>query len=433
MLKCRNILSTCTGLLLCWELVDGNCEDDFITDKFSYLAIPDARVKYIYNDNLPEHLQHSVPWAFKHARKACKECSDLGGRFWEAEVLIDRYMDDMHSHNSSLPDRFARKLKWRMQTDYLSNEELRFCLCAPSSCEAEDVGKLLHHYLARKIRMGRLPQVKESSMGSVAELWDWSKLELDFVIGGIDNCGTNSVWRNLQLHPSIGWLSDTFFAGVLHRRLLPLRSQLEEHSSNLHHAKLKGAMANTIPTLPIAQLALASLPNLQVFLMTCDPVTRLEKHFMYYHSCETAELHAPLRVEGQPCYFRLGELLSKRPDFHESARMGKYIATMKKSMGQRLKILHQSWLREKPLQFYNQILESLGESEHFTAETPFKRYNHHPGDRSELCQDPSLQSFLKRMLDTDYREISSLFQEAGKEIPADLRLRRIRCNRSTHG
>ena len=124
---------------------------------------------------------------------------------------------------------------------------------------------------------------------AVAELSHWSHFRLDFVIAGLDNCGTTSLGRWLQQLDDIefsrlGEEDDFFFEND---RLLPFLSEVERFNSQWKsHRTLKGLRHPSLWAHLRVRMALARIPQLKVLLVVCDPLSRVDKAFWWYHICD---------------------------------------------------------------------------------------------------------------------------------------------------
>lgn len=316
----------------------------------------------------------------------------------------------------------------------------RASLCVPRSCERDDVESFISPYYAFAYFCRGIPSDgRPDIVGQVTavELSHWSKLRLDFAITGADNCGTNSMRMNLQQHPDISFThpneTDDFFMWTTQRRVLPLLSQVDDFNSRSTSGAIRPALLGLnhggIFSHGLARVALSEIPHLQVLLVVCDPLGRLEKEFMKYRLCNRSA-----SGQGQPddgkCAESMAEVLAM-PDFLAMQRMAPHLMEMKGLFGERLSILHQDSLRTSPRLTYHGLALLLGSTRPFLSGTSFRRYNSHRGHRTDLCMNASLVQALKVELESsgEYRILEELLSQEGGELPRRLLLHECRCDR----
>lgn len=119
---------------------------------------------------------------------------------------------------------------------------LRLNLCVPGICNQNSVGKsIVPGSFGQLLGQASMLNGTFEDAVEVEELLPWDSFDVDFAIGGIDNCGTASLHMNLDQHPELVFrstsLDDHFFINSLANRLLPLRSQVEMYNAQVQSAK----------------------------------------------------------------------------------------------------------------------------------------------------------------------------------------------------
>ena len=373
-------------------------------------------------------------------------CWVHGGRYWELTVNITKLF---HMTTASSKPRFLRHLsRLSGQEDDLDAESLpdmRLSICAPQECEGDSMPSIFERTYAQKF-MGRRASLRigNSSLSDVLhieELADWSSLHVDFVVGGVDGCGTSSLHRNLNEHPEIAfstWAEDFFFTEQLAHRLLPLKSQVDGYNAQLKtiadeqsrrfgiRPRLIGTCNPTIFSYALARRKFASMPNLKMIVILCDPLGRMEKLFMEYHFCGQAG--AP---KGQ-CFQSAGALLKERHRklrrFWRSRAIAEHMPSMMSLFSGRILFVHQEQLRNHAQETYLSLANFLGARYSFPHETMFLRYNSVGGHRTDLCHNQTLVSLLKRELEPEYLMQETLMRAAEEVVPERLRRRLTRCD-----
>lgn len=385
-----------------------------------------------HNDSWLEHL-------FGVAQTELLGCWVAGGRYWEAELQLEDYSASLPPNASHLPGCWRAHLHARVGIDGLP-PLLRSALCAPARCERTEVTALLLPRFFGLLLGSReaLPFVLPEQTVAL-ELSDWSALSLDFVIAGIDGCGSTSLHRNLAQHPEIGFTSDdvdAFFGQIIQHRLLPLRSQVEAFNGRRAGSRRRPAVLGLCnPTLfsnAIARQALALIPDVRLVIVLCDPLGRNEKRFMVHHMCHEdmdAAVRSgdasPVRAWGAACRRSIAALLDE-PALLSKGLVGSHLAEVADIFGARLMLLHQESLREKPRETYSAIAAFVGTSVPFASKASFHRYNSRRGHRTDLCRNASLARVLQQRLRADYEMLERLM---GDGAPPSLRSRQTRCNR----
>jgi len=245
---------------------------------------------------------------------------------------------------------------------------------------------------------------------AVAELSHWSHFRLDFVIAGLDNCGTTSLGRWLQQLDDIefsrlGEEDDFFFEND---RLLPFLSEVERFNSQWKsHRTLKGLRHPSLWAHLRVRMALARIPQLKVLLVVCDPLSRVDKAFWWYHICDPPLPHpefGPL-VRPRGCFESISSVLESTlehqgPTFLGRFAIQRHVEHLKQLFQQRLLVVHQAFMRESSWDTFLQIASWLGLSK-VPADIQLGRHNHRPGHRTDLCRNSTLVNLLKVLLSSE--------------------------------
>ena len=237
----------------------------------------------------------------------------------------------------------------------------------------------------------------------VAELSHWSRFQLDFIIAGIDTCGTTSLGRWLQQLGDIefsrlGEEDDFFFQSD---RLLPFASEVEEFNSQwIRQKSLKGLRHPSIWAHLRVRMALARIPQLKVLLVVCDPLSRIDKAFWWYHICDPPLPHPEISTLVRPkgCFESISSVLE--PGFLGRFVIQRHVEHLQQLYQRRLLVIHQEFMRELPWETFLQIVSWLGISV-VPSELHFGRYNHRPGHRTDLCRNLTLVNLLKGLLSSE--------------------------------
>ena len=241
--------------------------------------------------------------------------------------------------------------------------------------------------------------VPTEAEAQVVELSHWSRFELDFVIAGVDNCGTTSLGRWLQQLEGVefsrgGEEDESLFA---HDRLLPYLSEVEAFNSQWRSSStLKGLRHPSLWAHLRARMALARIQRLRVLLVVCDPLSRIDKAFWWYHICNPSLPHpeaGPLLRPGT-CYDSIASALE--PGFLRRFDVRRHLEHVQRLFGQRLVVLHQEHLRLQAPEAFYRVLLFLG----LTAPEwcRLARHNHRPGHRTDLCNNDTLVLRFKEAL-----------------------------------
>lgn len=399
---------------------------------------------------------------FSHAQNEVLGCQVHSGRYWEMVLNIRELFDVTHTWaRPSLMTHVASAFNMevpsaRDQLPYV----LRLCLCTPGICDAPDVARnIVPDFFAPEF-MGSNPKsmIKDATFADVIEieeLQDWSSINLDFVIGGIDGCGTASLHMNLEKHADVAFVDsepDYYFTNKLAHRLLPLKSHVEEYNAQVAAAadakwKLTGrrplVVGACIPALfstGLARMKLAAIPKLKLVLIFCEPLGRMEKSFMHHRLCfddldaaEERGYATRLRDPSKKCFASTTALLTEKSgeleDFWENRAIHPHVPTLFALFQENLMVMHQEQLRINPSEVFDSLAVFLG-AEAFPDAAKFARYNSIGGHRTDLCHNMTLVHELQQHLEEDYyvQERAMELRNANRSFLARLRRRRTRCH-----
>eukprot|EP00929_Paragymnodinium_shiwhaense_P101936 TRINITY_DN65131_c0_g1_i1.p1 TRINITY_DN65131_c0_g1~~TRINITY_DN65131_c0_g1_i1.p1 ORF type:complete len:515 (+),score=84.92 TRINITY_DN65131_c0_g1_i1:158-1702(+) len=395
-----------------------------------------------------------------YANNQAIHCLNNAGRYWEVEVATANYSQWLMSTDIEAEFPTLNKEQFVNTQEMLIHlferhgtvpNTVRSGLCAPKICSKDAiVAELIPRFVA--ILTSKITEKLEppppDGMSQAVELAPWSAFDVDFIITGMDTCGTTSLHRNLERHPKIELCnnlgsSDSFFDD-LKRHILPPREQVNMWKADcerkLIHKGLTGPISkdrrsfrlglrqSMLFQLSHARMAMSLMPNLKVILVSCDPLGRVEKLFFRYLYCGSAGTDEQgWRPEGAECINSISQLQhlpQVLSHFSSSAALQK----MSNIFIHRLIYLHQSRLEESPTETYNSIAKDLSAGP-FPDGFAFYRYNSRRGNRTDLCHNRSVVFRLQRMLQEEYRAMELVHMARGLPPPIRLRSRQTRCSR----
>eukprot|EP00439_Symbiodinium_sp_Y106_P076101 s59_g15.t1 len=373
-----------------------------------------------------------------------------GGRYWDIELKLHEYLSSVNwtwTYGSGKEGEVLGRL-------------MPFGLCAPVSCsvqalQSEVVPRFVGHMLGLNTTTIGLGAPSDAVLNT-RELVLWQELPLDFVIAGIDRCGTSSLHHNLGQHPEIAFLKpfgeDSL---LLFHRSLPSRQELEvchmrraEHA----HARLLGSRHSGIFTRRSLLHGLRRVPDLRMILILCEPMGRLERFFLVdtlqpcrvRHEVPSVPSPTPPRcwssvaaaLDDPHGGFQSEEhrqKLQSNPNgaqhpLLERHRFGPSLPGIRKLFRDKVLMIHQDSLRSNARETWNRIASFLGASP-FPSQAQFPRKNALPGHRTDLCHNASAVRRLKRILEPEYQAIEEALQLSGEAVPPGLRERQSRCER----
>lgn len=340
---------------------------------------------------------------FAHAHEMLFGCWVSGGRFWEVHA-----------------------------------GDIRGSVCAPSSCEQDVVESVVVPEIDAHFRRRGGPVAPPINLGGTPEameLTSWEQYKLDFVVAGVDGCGTTSLHRNLDRHPEVNMTTRLFddLQFWAHRAMLPLRHRVDEFNS-MHgkrgtarrsHRRL-GMRAANLWCYTHSREILQRIPGLRVVLVLCNPFDRWEKDFLMGFCDRNRTAHARL------CRRHVSECLTDPALIEEVSlcpRVADGLAEMRALFpAGRLGLLHQESLRAEPEATYGALARFLGLGP-FPAGTRFPRHHSTPGRRTGACDDPALVAFLQERLAPEFDAVDGMMDLALLPPPAGVSLRRTRCDR----
>jgi len=389
-----------------------------------------------------------VAHRFEVAEAQHRACRENGGRYWETEMNTMQYLralqfegefsgmhyDGCGAHDGSCPSNIVDDLKARLE---LLPELIRCGLCAPQSCEVDDVRNVVfRRYLAMMLHLDFDLPPPSADEFQAKELLPWADLQVDFVIAGCGNCGTTSLRKNLLRHRDVAFTStveDQWF--WRHDRGLPYRSEVDSFNT----AWVEKAQRLVGPQPTIRGLAdpglfgdarirqvLARIPSLKVVVVVCDPVSRFEKFYWRHHLCRSGR---PESAAERPCWPTLAGGLQAEPEMVARDASGQHLRSLLALLGPRLWLMHQDSLRFSAKRTYNGLAAFLG-VQPFPTNTEFRRHNSQRGHRTELCRNASVHAVLQQSFAEEYRDLEAVLHAAAVDVPVALRLRRTRCDRA---
>lgn len=475
--------SRCFAALLVWALTPAAAADDedrrsqcgraYEADIGRYVSFSGAQSSYVPREHSPEAHWGDSPDATRHATQEAlsaggsvtlaagavtprseddqdgleplfrfgdfqvSNCHEIGGRLWEFDLPLLEYIEDqMAGRGDSIHSANVAALMdvevWARLGLGAPPHRLRSSLCAPQECEQQEIeSEVLPRLIPWMLGLPLLLPPPAAGQSVVQELARWQDLSLDFAVAGLDSCGTTSLQRNLAQHPDIGFTSseEDFFFNPLafpERRIIPLRSRVEDFNGRWTPAnprpKLLGIWSASLYRYGAAVQALRRMPpEFRLFVVVCDPVSRLEKTFWGRH-CKG-------RLSTAECLQALAAELHRRGrKFVSEFGASRHLGTLYRMFGPRVVMVHQEALRHFPAQAFDSLAAELG-AEPFPSSTELRRHNARPGERTGLCRNATLLRLFKRLALPEYSQLEELFVRAGQRPPAVLRQRVTRCDR----
>ncbi|CAL1126558.1 unnamed protein product [Cladocopium goreaui] len=410
----------------------------------------------------PGHSGYEETWLdllFGQAHDESLACQVNEGRHWELELDVQKLYDAVRiSDRPSFMIRAANAFNIALPTQRSElPQHLRLCLCVPATCTAEEVVETVFAAQFAVEFMGDEPKSMLNGKSfrdvvEISELRDWSAINLDFVIGGVDSCGTASLHLNLEKHSEVAFLTsdvDYFFTNKLAHRVLPLKAQVDEYNALVLAAReakerltgvtpLVGACVPALFSTALARIKMALIPNLKLVMILCDPLGRLEKGFMHHHLCfadlEDAQrqgLAARASRHGS-CYDSSAALLYEKEgelqSFWEDRQIAPHLPAVLLRFYERILFLHQEELRRAPADVFSSLAGFLGVKAFPDIEFP--RYNSIGGHRTDLCRNMTLVRALQQNLEADYQMQEKMMQlsNPNRSLMARLRRRLTRCH-----
>ncbi|CAK9016566.1 unnamed protein product [Durusdinium trenchii] len=329
-------------------------------------------------------------------------CWSQGFKYWELALNRNLYFDSwIHELGTSVECEGCAELRKRVEELAI---KVFIGLCVPEICSETEIREEVSPGYLMNVLNSPIPfPVPGEPQLDVTELSHWSQFQLDLIIAGLDNCGTTSLGRWLQQVQSIelsnlGEEDDFFFRND---RLLPFRSEVEEFNSQWKSRQTLKALRH--PNLWAhlrVRMALARIPQLKVLLVVCDPLSRIDKAFWWYHICDPPLPHpeiAPL-VRPKGCFESISSVLE--PSFLDRFKVQRHVEHLKQLYQHRLRVVHQAYMRESAWDTFVQIAGWIGVSV-VSAEVRLGRHNHRPGHRTDLCRNSTLVNLLKVLLSSE--------------------------------
>ncbi|CAJ1380360.1 unnamed protein product [Effrenium voratum] len=398
---------------------------------------------------------------FGEAQSQLLGCWVHGGRYWEATLQLRAMARKVPASNVSAFLRYLSRLVFKGTKLEIEGvpEVLRTSLCAPISCQEAMLAEVIYpKFIATRLlkrASGFLEPQELAQLLEIKEMMDWSSIQLDFAVAGVDSCGTSSLHRNLDKHVEIAFSTsdeDFFFSNQVVHRLLPLKQQVDAYNAQLeavreakwrstgHRPTLLGLCNPTLFSYGLPRRALASMPNLKTVVVLCDPLNRLEKEFVMYRYCHEDLAQAMQRglasrdhhAASHPrnCFPSASALLSERwgalRDFWASREVAQHLQTMLTLFSGRGMVLHQERLSSR--ETFTALVQFIGAQYGFSKEATFPRHNSVGGHRSDLCFNMTLVQSLQSLLEPEYRMQEYMFSKAEEPLPRLLGSRVTRCH-----
>eukprot|EP00439_Symbiodinium_sp_Y106_P069015 s1324_g11.t2 len=374
---------------------------------------------------------HYAEYLLNLSEVCASTCWGAGARYWELSLDRELYFRSWIGTTLQLDCQGCPELPVKVEA---LAPVVHVGLCAPELCSAGEVREeLLSRYLMHVLGAALAFPVPTRAEAQIEELSHWSKFQLDFVIAGVDNCGTTSLGRWLQqleeVEFSRGGEEDASLFS--HDRLLPYVSEVQAFNSQWRSpSTLKGLRHPSLWAHLRVRMALARIQRLRVFLVVCDPLSRIDKAFWWYHVCNPPLPHpeaGPLLRTPGACFQSISSVLED-PNFLRRFEVRRHLEHVQRLFHQRLAVLHQEHLRLTAPEAFHSALHFLG------LPAPewgrLTRHNHRPGHRTDLCHNATLIRQFKELLAPEYVYLEQLLNNVGMlPVPEQLLLRQSRCDR----
>mmetsp|Transcript_66031 Transcript_66031/g.144836 ORF Transcript_66031/g.144836 Transcript_66031/m.144836 type:complete len:423 (-) Transcript_66031:18-1286(-) len=274
----------------------------------------------------------------------------------------------------------------------------RGTLCAPAVCSKEEMETEIQRSFLAKMRQD------QTATATATELLHWSDLSLDFVVIGVDGCGSTALHRHLRRHSQVAFtnfsvfnVDEDFFLQEMGRQTLPFAPQVErlrDFRAKLRQQKV-GLYQPWIWTATTLLKALAYNQHLKVVLSLCDPLDRFEKR-----------LHGSLPRNGSINDTKLKEVFySLLKDAYSGPGMVRMWQKWLEVFGNRLLVVEKTLLsKATTFQRLSDFLRIRG----YPKQAKFHRYNSQGNRSSSLCQHVDLVRELKERFALEYKFLNSL-------------------------
>ncbi|CAE7363594.1 TY2B-C [Symbiodinium natans] len=385
-----------------------------------------------------DHASQSwVETQFQIVEDQARSCWSRGGRYWETDLDTSSYVATLRIAGSTweaadCPECLQNFVDlWNGLPDRLLGG-----ICAHALCDRGQVQSRIYPlYLSRALHVEfALPSPAQHV--KVRELSHWSQLRLDFVVGGINSCGTTSMAKALDQIGDIDFTmdgEDNFF--YRHDSLLPYREEVESFNFQwLSHSCsqcLRGLRHPGLYHSHRVRLALAHIPRLKVVIVVCDPVSRFEKWFWMFLHCKSypAKPRHKLKADGPERCFHSPASALEEPEMLRQSSFGFHLRSLHSVFGSRLRVIHQAHLRHHPIEACTNVVQFLGAR--MPPSFKVERHNHQRGYRTNMCQNQSLVADLQKLLLEEYDAMEVVLSAAGGglALPKELQLRQTRCDR----
>ena len=186
---------------------------------------------------------------------------------------------------------------------------------------------------------------------------------------------------------------------------------------------------------------LALVREAKVVMSVCDPLGRLERHFMEYRYChdhnslglEVAKqqlLASPVSTR-EGCFSSASALWEERQTdamrrLWDATATSQHLHSMMALFFGRLLPMHRDFLRQ-PERTYSIVAAFLGVRYTYPERTVFGHFNAVGGHRTDLCKNQSLVRRLQRQLEPEYQAWILFLRHAGSPVPESLSKRLSRC------
>ncbi|CAE8605932.1 unnamed protein product, partial [Polarella glacialis] len=197
---------------------------------------------------------------------------------------------------------------WHIKAVHPIGGDCTGTVCTPSICSKQDVMvNIAPIFLAHAL--GKDQSGLKTVMAR--EVSHWADFPLNFVIIGVDNCGSTSLRRNLGSHPDINFthlevhaVDEDFYLHELGRQTLPYLFQVEEVEAqrprarrNRKSTRVLGLYQATIWSQENLRNMLIQIPHVKIIASVCDPIDRLDKRI--FESLENPNDEAEYRQKIQ--------------------------------------------------------------------------------------------------------------------------------------
>lgn len=425
-----------------------DCFQDYAQNIISFEALSGAvSVPGVLD---PDETDEDIIKHVQYAETQAVACISSGRRYWRAsaklsQLQVYQWLSLIPSQTVNAKDILLKLngwFEWAVETP----KAVRTVLCVPHNCTRSNlnteivplsIGRWLLRFTRQDAAANHIewwtavpPYGTGFGGNQVRELGAWTQLEYDFVIAGVDACGTTSLHRNLAEHPGIAFSSNDEDAILHGTAYLPLKWQVDEFNSRWSlpskRGKLRGIYSSNLFN-NAGATAKASMKNPIVLLVACDPVSRFDTLYARHAIiCSAGDRNTSW---GNHCVESLGGAIRDKM-FNKRAAIALGLKRFVGFFASKIFAVHQTHLRQDGRKAYRALAEEglkLKSQTWVPSETRWNSVG--PRRSTDLCKNASLLLRLKRRLATDVIVVRNLISLYSYRTPDEVLLGETRCDR----